>query len=80
MKLYDNVNSLRMYVHLYTPKIWKECICSVAFIPGWTEQQYAEFKLGNFPSNFKWYFKEAIISFFKELTKEKNMGEVNENN
>ena len=61
-----NEISMRTFVYYYVPKIWKENIGKVCFVPYWTQGEFFIMQRGIFPDEMKWYFKEAIKKYFEE--------------
>ena len=61
-----NEMTMRSFVYHYIPKIWKESIGTVCFVPWWNKEEFLTFQKGIFPSYIKWYFKDAIQKYFEE--------------
>lgn len=69
MLVFDSEMSLHDFVSRYIPSNWCESISSCAFVPYWSREQYLKFKNNEYDGmELKWYEKEAIIEFFKQLT------------
>jgi len=63
---YLNEMELRQHIYSYVPKIWRENIGRVAFVPYYTNKDIQDFKAHTFPEQMPWYIREAIEDFLNK--------------
>jgi hypothetical protein len=59
---------IREFIKTYTPRFWVVPISDIDFVPHFTYQEIDQIFSGEIPERFtKWYLKEAIQDFVKNL-------------